>query len=120
MVGVVVNKKSEERNKVRFQLLSVLSSNEVDLHSLHIKGELGLIKRNFIYMDKHTFITLYKSLVRPHLEYANSVWSPYKKGNVEAIEKVQKRATKLVISLKHLSYKDRLVQLGLPTVTGSP
>jgi len=37
-------------------------------------------------------------------------------GDVEAIEKVQKRATKLVISLKHLSYKDRLVQLGLPTL----
>ena len=39
---------------------------------------LGLIKRNFIYMDKNTFINLHKSLVRPHLEYANSVWSPYK------------------------------------------
>jgi len=44
---------------------------------------------------------LYKSLVRPHLEYANSVWSPYKKGDVEAIEKVQRRATKLLISLKN-------------------
>jgi len=60
---------------------------------------LGLIKRNFIHMDKNTFIMLYKSLVRPYLEYANFVWSPYKKGDVEAIEKVQKRATKLVISL---------------------
>ena len=41
-------------------------------------------------MDKNTFINLYKSLVRPHLEYDNSVWSPYKKGDVEAIEEVQK------------------------------
>ena len=49
-------------------------------------------------MDKNTFIMLYKSSVRPHLEYANLLWSPYKKGDVEAIEKVQKRATKLVIS----------------------
>jgi len=55
-------------------------------------------------------------LVRPHLEYANSVWSPYKKGDVEVIEKVQKRATELVISLKKLSYTDRLVHLGLPTL----
>ena len=61
---------------------------------------LGLIKRNFIYMDRNTFILLYKSLVRPHLEYANSVWSPHKKGVIEDIEKIQKRATKLVISLK--------------------
>jgi len=52
-------------------------------------------------MSKNAFIMLYKSLVRPHLEYANSVWSPYKKGDVEAIEKVQRRATKLLISLKN-------------------
>ena len=39
-------------------------------------------------------------MVSPHLEYANSVWCPYKKGDIESIEKVQKRATKLVICLK--------------------
>ena len=39
---------------------------------------LGLIKRNFIYMDSNTFVLLYKSLVRPYLQYANSVWSPHK------------------------------------------
>ena len=55
-------------------------------------------------------------MVRPHLEYANSVWCPYKKGDIEDIEKVQKRATKLVISLKHLPYVDRLQQLKLPTL----
>ena len=32
---------------------------------------LGIIKRNFIYMDEHTFISLYKSMVRPHVEFAN-------------------------------------------------
>jgi len=77
---------------------------------------LGLIKRNFTYMDRNTFTLLYKSLVKPHLEYANSVWSPHKKGVIEDIEKKPKRVTKLVISLKHLSYKDCLVQLGLPTL----
>jgi len=35
---------------------------------------LGIIKRNFIYMDKDTFILLYKAMVRPHLEYAYTVW----------------------------------------------
>ena len=62
-------------------------------------------------MDSRTFIMLYKALVRPHVEYANSSWSLYRKGDVEAIEKVQKRATKLVISLKKLPYKERLLQL---------
>jgi len=45
-------------------------------------------------------------MVRPHVEYANSIRSPYKKGDIEAIEKVQRRTTKLVISLKKLPYKD--------------
>ena len=78
---------------------------------------IGLIKRNFIHMDKHTFVMLYrpKSLVRTHIEYAVSVWCPYKKGDIEDIEKIQKRATKL-ISLKKLSYKDRLIKLKLSTL----
>jgi len=45
-------------------------------------------------MDKTTFTLLYKAMVRPHLEYANSVWCPYKKGDIEIIEKVQKKSHK--------------------------
>ena len=79
---------------------------------------IGLItgKRNFMHMDSRTFVMLYKALVRPHVEYTNSIWSPYKKGDIEAIEKVEKRATKLVISLKKLPYKERLLQLNLHTL----
>ena len=77
---------------------------------------IGLIKRNFIHMDSRTFVMLYKALVHPHVEYANSVWSPYKKGYIEANEKVQKRATKLVISLKKLPFIERLLQLNLRTL----
>jgi len=56
-------------------------------------------------------------MVRPHLEYSNSVWCPFKKGDNENIEKVQKkRATKLIISLKKLPYGERLRQLKLPTL----
>jgi len=73
-------------------------------------------KRNFIHMDKNTFCLLYKALVRPHVEYAHSVWNPYKKCDITDIEKVQKRATKLVISLKYCSYKERLQILNLPTL----
>jgi len=59
---------------------------------------LGLIKRNFIYLTEETFVTLYKRLVRCHLEYANSVWNPHRKGLMKDLEKVQMRATKLVLT----------------------
>jgi len=55
-------------------------------------------------------------MIRPHPEYANAVWCPYKKGDIELVEKVQKRATKLIISFKHLTYTERLKQLQLPTL----
>jgi len=75
---------------------------------------LGIIKRNFIYLFEEAFVSLYKTLVRSHLEYANSVWNPYKMGLIKDLEKVQMRATKLVIKLKHLRYKERLERLKLP------
>ena len=59
---------------------------------------------------------LFSMILLPHIEYAHSVWNPFFKGNIENMEKVQKRATKLVISLKYLTYKERLEQLKLPTL----
>ena len=64
---------------------------------------LALIKRNFKYLDEKTFILLYKSLVRSPLEYASSVWFPYRKGLINEIESIQRRATKLIPNLKKLT-----------------
>ena len=77
---------------------------------------LGVIRRTFKYLDKHAFLCLYKSMVRPHLEYATSVWSPRLVGQKRTIEKVQRRATKLLPGLQDMSYRDRLLSLGLPTL----
>ena len=77
---------------------------------------LGIIKRNFIYLDEDACVMLYKSLVRSHLEYANSVWNLYRLGLIKDLQKVQMRTTKLVISIKNFTYKDRLKRLKLPTL----
>ena len=77
---------------------------------------LGIIRRNFVDLDKNSFLLLYKCLVRSHLEYAGSVWNPYRKGLISDIEAIQKRATKLIRACKGMSYKDRLVWLQLPTL----
>ena len=77
---------------------------------------LAIINRNFFNMDKDTFKLLYKSLVRSHIEYGHSVWNPYRIGVISDLERVQKRATKMVKSCKKLSYRDRLRFLEIPTL----
>ena len=77
---------------------------------------LGIIKRNFKLLEKEAFKNLYKAMVRSHLEYAQSTWSTRYKKDIELIEKVQKRATKLVAICKNKPYEDRLRILDLPTL----
>jgi len=77
---------------------------------------LGIIKRNLIYLPPHAFTTLYKAMVRSHLEYATTVWNPHREGLIKSIEKVQMRATKLVTTIKHLPYAERVKALQLPTL----
>ena len=67
-------------------------------------------------LDKKTFLILYKSLIRPKLEYNNTVWWPGSKLDVSKLEGVQRRATKLVPELKHLSNTEKLKILNLPTL----
>jgi hypothetical protein len=77
---------------------------------------MGVIRRNFEYLDETTFLLLYKALVRPHIEYANQVWSPILKKQETVIENVQRRATRLLPGFKDLTYEERLKKLNLPTL----
>ena len=80
------------------------------------KGFQRIIRRTFTYMDENTFLTLYKSLVCPVLEYCSTVWSTYYKKDSERIEKVQRKATKLVCTIKDWDYPERLKHLKLPSL----
>ena len=79
-------------------------------------SRVGLIKRTFQSLDKVKFTILYKSLVRPILEYCTQIWAPVLKGDQDEIEKVQRRATKLVIGLSEKTYPERLKHLNLTTL----
>ena len=59
---------------------------------------LGIIFRTFTYIDEEMFLNLFKSIVRPHIEYATPIWSLLYKKDKIIIENVQRRATKLVAS----------------------
>ena len=62
------------------------------------------------------FLTLFKSLVRPHLEYGSNVWAVIYKKEAISLENVQRRATRLIPELRHLNYSDRLRKLRLPSL----
>ena len=78
---------------------------------------LGFIKHSFKHIDKDMFLLLYKSLVRPHLEYGSCMWNPHLKYNADAIERVQRRATRLVPGLSDFNYEERLITLNLETLS---
>ena len=77
---------------------------------------LGLIRRNITYKGKKLIIPLYKAIVRPHLEYCIQAWRPYRKKDIATLERIQRRATKMIPELRDLSYEERLKECGLTTL----
>ena len=90
-------------------------------HSTYIVSKanrlLGLIRKSFENISIQTLPMLYKSLVRPTLEYGNPIWGPYYVLDQQAVERVQRRATKMIQPLRDLPYHTRLHQLNLPSLT---
>ena len=77
---------------------------------------LGQLKRTLVTRDKIIWKKLYTTYVRSHLEFAVAAWNPYLKKDINLIEKVQKRATKVSPAIRHLTYEKRLVNLNLTTL----
>ena len=74
------------------------------------------ILKNFTYKNANILVPLFKSLVRPILEYGNVVWSNGIKKYMNKIENVQRKFTKHVKGLQNLSYEERLKKLQLPSL----
>ena len=63
---------------------------------------IGIIKKTFSYLNKDMFIALYNAFIRPHLEYCPEIWNPHLVKDISALEKVQRRATKLIPEYRDL------------------
>ena len=74
---------------------------------------LRMLVKNFICRDVDHCKQLYISLIRPHLEFASSVWNPYLQGDISTLEKVQRHASKIPTNLKDLPYEERLKIWGI-------
>ena len=77
---------------------------------------VGIIRRTFDFLSEDLFLQLYKSLVRPILEYGHTVWQPYHKTLCAEIEDVQRRATRLLPRIRDRPYNERLKALRLPSL----
>ena len=77
---------------------------------------IGLIRKNITIKEKKLIIPLYKAVVRPHLEYCIQTWRPYRKKDIDMLERIQRRATKMIPKLRDLSYEERLKDCCLTTL----
>ena len=77
---------------------------------------LGLVRETFTCLEEVPVPRLFSAMVRPHLEYANVIWSPRYQSDRTEVEKIQRRATKLVPSFRSLPYEEHLSSLTAPSL----
>ena len=77
---------------------------------------IWLIRRNIAYKEKKLIIPLYIAIVRPHLDNCIQAWRPYRKKDINTLERIQRRATKMIPELRYLSYEERLKECGVTTL----
>ena len=114
--GLPISESNREKDLgVNFDT-SLKFSEHIGIITAKSNSRLGIIKRTFTEITPNIFLPLYKALVRPILEYCSVIWQPMLMKDKIEIEKVQRRATKLVKGISHLDYNERLIALNLDSL----
>ena len=77
---------------------------------------IGQVRRSFTRKEPNIMMQIYNSYILPHLDYGASVWSPHLQKDINILEAVQRRFTRLIEGMSGLTYEERLTVLGIPTL----
>ena len=116
MGGTILSKTVKEKDLGVTMNANMKVSEQCRIAASEGNKVLGMIGRNITYKEKSLIIHLYKAIVRPHLEYCIQAWNPHLRKDVDMLEKIQRRATKLIPELRDLTYEERLKECGLTTL----
>ena len=116
MGGTILSKTVKEKDLGVSMNANMKVSEQCRIEASKGNQVLGMIRRNITYKEKSLIVPLYKAIVRPHLEYCIQAWIPYLRKDIDMLEKIQRRATKLIPGLRDLRYEERLKECGLTTL----
>jgi hypothetical protein len=91
-------------------------TNHISKITKKAEGVLASLNRAFVSRSPDIYMKLFKTMVRPHLEFASPVWNPHLIKNIDKLETVQRRATRRISTIKLLPYSDRLSVLNLDSL----
>ena len=116
MDGIKLQAAEEEKDLGVWYSTSMKPAIQCEKAAKDANAALGMITRSFHYRTKEVLIPLYKTFVRPMLEYAVGAWRPWQQGDIDSIEKVQKRVMRMVSNARGAGYEERLSEVGLTTL----
>ena len=115
MNGQALDSVSQQRDLGISISNNCLPGNQCAMAAKKANQILGRINKSFSCKTREVMLQIYKVFVRPHLEYAITAWAPWQRKDVEALEKIQHRATRRISDVRG-SYEERLQQLELTTL----
>ena len=89
---------------------------QVDKSAAKANSMIKVLRKTLVSRDAYIWKQMYTTYVRPHLEYAIQAWRPHRLGEINTLEKVQRRATKVPTQLRDMTYVDRCLKLKLTTL----
>ena len=116
MNGTQLEEVEEEKDLGVWVETSMKPNKQCDTAAKKANFVLGMIIRSFHYRKSTTLVPLYKTFVRPLLEYAVAAWCPWHEKDIQKLEKVQERFIRQLSNKKGDTYEERLENVGLTTL----